>query len=61
VEEIHAEMLEVIGWMNRDLPEWVAAQERFDTVCTEIRSRMDWEQEASCATNHGDRFLNPLG
>jgi len=36
-------MLAVIGWMNRDLPEWVAAQERFDTVCVEIRRRMDWE------------------
>ena len=43
VEEIHTEMLKVIGWMNRDLPEWVEAQERFTAVCTEIRRRMDWE------------------
>jgi hypothetical protein len=33
----------VIGWMNCDLPEWVEAQERFASVCTEIRRRMDWE------------------
>jgi hypothetical protein len=43
VEEIHAEMLKVIGWMNRDLPEWVEAQERFTAVCAEIRRRMEWE------------------
>lgn len=41
VEEIHAEMLKVIGWMNRDLPEWVEAQERFSAICTEIRRRME--------------------
>ena len=43
VEEIHAEILTVIGWMNCNLPEWVAAQERFEDVCKEIRRRMDWE------------------
>ena len=43
VEEIHGDMLKVIGWMNRDLPEWVEAQERFTTVCAEIRRRMEWE------------------
>mgnify|MGYP002623825181 FL=1 len=43
VEEIHTEMLNVIGWMNRDLPEWVIQQEHFDEACTEIRKRMNWE------------------
>ena len=43
VEEIHSEMLKVIGWMNRDLPEWVVAQERFENVCREIRNRMGWK------------------
>ncbi|MBQ6728520.1 MAG: hypothetical protein IJQ83_00130 [Bacteroidales bacterium] len=43
VEEIHEEMLKVIGWMNRDLPKWVKEQERFDEVCLEIRKRMEWE------------------
>lgn len=42
VEEIHDEMLKVVGWMNRDLPEWVVAQERFEIVCAEIRKRMNW-------------------
>ena len=43
VEEIHSEILKVIGWMNRDLPEWVVAQERFENVCREIRNRMGWK------------------
>jgi hypothetical protein len=43
VEEIHDEMLKVIGWMNCDLPEWVVAQERFESVCSEIRNRMGWK------------------
>ena len=43
VEEIHDEILKVIGWMNRDLPEWVKAQERFERVCAEIRTKMEWD------------------
>ncbi len=43
VEEIHDEMLKVIGWMNCDLPEWVKEQERFDEVCVEIRKQMGWK------------------
>ena len=43
VEEIHGEILKVIGWMNRDLPEWVETQERFESVCAEIRNRMEWD------------------
>lgn len=42
VEEIHAEMLMVVGWINRDLTEWVKQREHFDSVCTEIRHRMQW-------------------
>lgn len=43
VEEIHAEILKVIGWMNRDLPEWVREQEHFCRVCREIRNKMEWK------------------
>lgn len=42
VEEIHSDMLRTIGWMNRDLPDWVREQERFDVVCVEIRQKMGW-------------------
>jgi hypothetical protein len=30
--EIHAEMLTVTGWMNKDIPQWIAPFDRFDTV-----------------------------
>ncbi len=42
VEAIHEEMMLVIGWMNKDLPEWVEKQERFTDVCAVIRKRMEW-------------------
>lgn len=42
IEEIHAEILKVIGWMNCDLPEWVKTHERFENVCAEIRESMEW-------------------
>jgi len=35
--EIHSEMLKVIGWMDKDLPQWVRDQERFENVCDEIK------------------------
>ncbi len=41
VEAIHEDMMLVIGWMNKDLPEWVEKQERFHVVCAEIRNWMD--------------------
>mgnify|MGYP007133720772 CR=1 FL=1 len=43
VEEIHSSILTVIGWMNRDLPDWVRRQESFDSVCQTINSKMGWE------------------
>ena len=42
IEEIHAEILKVIGWMNCNLPEWVKTHERFENVCAEIRESMEW-------------------
>ena len=42
VEEIHNQILTVIGWINKDLPKWVVSQEHFSEVCTEIRKRMNW-------------------
>lgn len=43
VIEIHSEILTIIGWMNRDLPDWVQRQESFDSVCQTINSKMGWE------------------
>ena len=43
VEEIHSEMMTVLGWLNSDLPEWVASQENFGSVCQDIRQKMEWD------------------
>lgn len=42
VEEIHKEMVMVMGWMNKDIPEWLQQVDRFDKVCTQIRETMNW-------------------
>ena len=45
VEDIHAELLLVSGWMDNRLPSWICMQERFDEVCINIRQRMGWKVE----------------
>ncbi|WP_307768451.1 hypothetical protein [uncultured Bacteroides sp.] len=42
MEEIHREMIVVVGWMNRDVSGWLQLIDRFDTVCTNIRKNMEW-------------------
>lgn len=37
VAEIHAEIIEVLGWMNRDVPEWLSQHDRVPAVISEIR------------------------
>ena len=39
---IHREMIVVMGWMNRDVPGWLQLIDRFDTVCANIRKNMGW-------------------
>lgn len=42
VEEIHQEMITVLGWVNKDVPGWLQQVDRFETVCRQIRSTMNW-------------------
>ena len=42
VEKIHREMVMVMGWINRDVPGWLAQTDRFDAVCRQIRATMEW-------------------
>lgn len=42
VEEIHQEMITVIGWMNKDVPGWLQLTDRFNDVCRQIRQTMNW-------------------
>ncbi len=43
VKEIHEEMLVVMGWMNKDVPEWLHRTDRFDTVSADIRNKLRWK------------------
>lgn len=36
VKTIHDELTEVLGWMNKDLPNWLKQYDRFDSVSNEI-------------------------
>ena len=42
VEEIHMEIITVMGWMNKDIPGWLQLIDRFETVCSYIRETMKW-------------------
>lgn len=42
VEEIHKEMITVMGWMNKDVPGWLSQVDRFNAVCCQIRKSMNW-------------------
>ena len=42
VEDLHTELLKVAGWIDKQLPSWIQAQERVNIVCDNIRQRMSW-------------------
>ena len=42
INEIHSEMIEVLGWINDGVPEWLSQYDRFNAVTSEICSTMDW-------------------
>lgn len=41
VETIHKEMHNVMGWMNKDVPVWLAEFDQFGQVCQKIRKSLD--------------------
>ncbi|MDF9830396.1 hypothetical protein [Parabacteroides sp. PF5-6] len=43
VAEIHSEIIQVMGWINKDLPAWVEPFDRFPDVEKSIRQRLKWE------------------
>ncbi len=43
VEEIHKELIVILRWINKDLPEWLGYIDRFDDVCMEIKNVMGWK------------------
>ena len=42
VQEIHDELLLVLEWINKDLPEWLAEIDRFENVQEQIKIEMGW-------------------
>ena len=40
---LHDNLIVVLGWMNADIPAWLATIDPFDAVCTSIREEMGWE------------------
>lgn len=40
VQQIHNEMIQVMGWINKDLPAWTATFDRFDSVLKSVRQRL---------------------
>lgn len=42
VSDIHTEIVEVLGWMNRDVPGWLAQSDRFQSVAVDICKAMGW-------------------
>ena len=43
VEAIHQDMITVMGWMNKEVPDWLQQIDRFEAVCAQIRKTMEWE------------------
>ncbi len=44
IMEIHGEMITVMGWINKDLPSWIAPFDRVSDVVESIKNRMNWQK-----------------
>ncbi|MBQ8760066.1 MAG: hypothetical protein IJZ06_01430 [Bacteroidales bacterium] len=42
VQEIHDELLLILEWINKDLPEWLTEMDRFENVQEQIKKEMGW-------------------
>ena len=40
---LHDNLVTVLGWMNDDMPKWLAPIDPFDSVCEDIRKEMGWQ------------------
>jgi hypothetical protein len=40
VQQIHAEILTVMAWMNKDIPLWITTFDRFDTVFQKVEKEL---------------------
>lgn len=42
VEDIHDKIIQVMGWINEDIPVWIEPFDRFASVVSKIRKVMNW-------------------
>lgn len=47
VIKIHNELVEVLGWINNDMPKWLSSSDRVPLVSDEICKLLQWNQTAS--------------
>lgn len=40
LKEIHDQMVEVLGWINKDLPDWIAPFDRFNSVLQKVEKQL---------------------
>jgi hypothetical protein len=40
LQEIHSEILTVIGWINKDIPAWIQPFDRFDAVLNDVKNKL---------------------
>jgi len=38
--DIHANIILIIGWMNKDIPAWLSNLDRFDSVCNNVQTKI---------------------
>lgn len=43
IREIHQEMLLVLSWINKDIPQWLSEFDRVDNVVDDICKKMGWD------------------
>lgn len=52
VASIHKEVIEVLGWINKDLPDWLLLSDRVDDVSIEICNLLHWKVNDSMDKKH---------
>lgn len=43
VTRLHDNLIDVLGWMNAEMPEWLSTIDQFDKVSESIRLEMGWD------------------
>lgn len=44
VREIHAELIQMLEWINKDIPGWIAGSDRFPKVSSDICTALGWHE-----------------